>query len=89
MKESSKDFNKPVDKPVGLGSGNGFQLIIFELAKQHRKLAGDKEAMGWTIKGAPAARGVTQGLTTVISGDEDLVTVPSGTILVCPMHQRY
>ena len=55
MKEASNDFNGPVKKPVGLGSGRIFKLIVFELAKQRKQMAGEKGAMGWTIKGSPAA----------------------------------
>ena len=84
MKEASNEFNGPVKKPAGLGSGRIFKLIIFELAKQRKELAGEKEAMGWIIKGSPAAPGVTEGLATVIASHEDLLTIIPDSILVYP-----
>jgi pyruvate, water dikinase len=84
MKEASNDFNGPSKKPVGLRSGRVLELIVFELAKKRREMIGDKEPMGWTIKGSPAGPGVTEGLATVIASNEDLLTIIPDTILVYP-----
>jgi pyruvate,water dikinase len=84
MKEASNDFKGLVKKTVGLGSGSVVKLIIFEPAKQRKELACKKEAMGWTIKGSPAGSGVTEGLATVITRHEDLLTLKPDTILVYP-----
>ncbi|MEE4264262.1 MAG: PEP-utilizing enzyme [Desulfobacteraceae bacterium] len=84
MKEASNDFNGPGKKPVGLRSGRVFKLIVFELAKKRKELIGDKETMGWAIKGSPTGPGVTEGLATVITCNEDLPTIMPDTILVYP-----
>jgi len=84
MKEASNHFKGPVKKPTKLGSGKIFDLIIFELAKQRKEMAGEKEEMVWTIKGSPAAPGVTEGLATVITRHEDLMRIKTDTILVYP-----
>ena len=84
MKEASNDFNGPSKKPVGLMSGRVLELIVIELAKKRREMIGDKEPMGWTIKGSPAGPGVTEGLATVITSHEDLLTIIPDTILVYP-----
>jgi pyruvate,water dikinase len=84
MKEASNDFNGPSKKKFGLRPGRAFKLIVFELAKQRKELIGEKEAMGWTIKGSSAGPGVTEGLATVIASNEDLLTIIPDTILVYP-----
>lgn len=84
MKEASNDFKGLVKKTVGFGSGSIVKLIVFEPAKRRKELTCKKEAMGWTIKGSPAAPGVTEGLATVITRHEDFLTLKPDTILVYP-----
>ena len=84
MKEASNLFEEPVKKPAGLGSGKTFKVIIFELAKQRKEIAGEEEERGWVIKGTPAVHGVTEGLAKVITCPEDLVRLKAVSILVYP-----
>ena len=84
MTEASNDFNRPSKKKFELRPGRTFKLIVFELAKQRKELIGEKEAMGWTIQGSPGGPGVTEGLATVITSHEDLLTIIPDTILVYP-----
>jgi pyruvate,water dikinase len=51
------------------------------LKKQHKQVGCEKEEMVWNISGSPA---VTEGLTTVITCHEDLLSLKSGSILVYP-----
>ena len=84
MKEASNDFNGPVKKPSGLGPGKIFKLIVFELAKQRKKMAGEEADTAWIINGFPATPGVTEGLATVITRHGDPVAIKTDSILVYP-----
>lgn len=84
MNETSKHFKGFNKKPSRFGSGKISNLILFELKKQRKQMACEKEAIGWAIKGSPASLGVTVGLAVVITSHEDFKRIEIDTILVCP-----
>jgi phosphoenolpyruvate synthase/pyruvate phosphate dikinase len=84
MHDSSRLFKGYNRKPGRIGSGINSNLILFDLKEQRKQMACEKGATGWTIKGSAAAPGVTQGLATVITCNEDLLTIKPDTILVYP-----
>jgi len=85
MKETLQDFEGPRGKQaIWFGSGSFFGLgrsiwerVPIVISEEGAKVRG-------TFKGSPAAPGVIEGPTTVITGYKELQRITPGTILVCP-----